>query len=169
MGLPRILKHQMLFHNGNNFAGEVPSVTLPKLTRKLEGYRAGGMDSAVKVDMGGGDDLDLEFTAGGFLLDVMRSYGGTLTGTLVRFVGSYQSDDSGQIDQVEVVARGRYEEIDMGEGKPGDKNEPKHKIACAYYKLVVNGVTEVEIEPLAMKLIVGGVDRLAEHRTALGI
>ena len=36
MGLPFKLKNFMLFKDGNNFQGEIESVTLPKLTRKVE-------------------------------------------------------------------------------------------------------------------------------------
>lgn len=169
MGLPRSLKNQMLFQNGLAFIGEVPSVTLPKLTRKLEGWRAGGMDGSVKLDMGAGEDLDLEFAAGGPLRAVLREFGGTLSGTLLRFAGAYQRDDEPFPDSIETIVRGRYEELDMGESKPGDAGEFKHKLACTYYKLTWNGVEEIEIDTLNMVFRVGGVDRLAQQRAAIGI
>lgn len=170
MGFPRKLKQMMTFIDGVGYAGEANSVTLPKLTRKFEGYRGGGMGRPVKVDMGGGDDLDLEHSYGGPLRDILRQYGMTeLGGVQVRFAGSYENDDTGEIVAVEVVIRGRHEEIDMGEQKPGEDTEFKVKTACVYYKLVWNGVTEIEIDTLGMIEIVGGVDRMAEHRAALGL
>ncbi|MFN3944608.1 MAG: phage major tail tube protein [Allosphingosinicella sp.] len=168
MGLPRILKHQMLFHNGIAYVGDVPSVTLPKLTRKLEGWRGGGMDGQVKIDLGMGDDLDLEFTSGGPLRQALREYGGSLTGTMLRFAGSYQRDDDGSIDAIEVMVRGRFEEIDMGEAKPGEAGEFKYKVACAFYELRWNGVEEIHIDVPGMVCRVGRVDRLVEHRQAIG-
>lgn len=169
MGIPRTLKNLMLFHNGVAYMGEVPSVTLPKLTRKLEAWRGGGMDSPVKLDMGGGDDLDLEFTSGGPLRAAIRAFGGTLTGEMLRFAGAYQDDSSGAVDTVEVIVRGRMSEIDFGDAKVGEVSELKHSMACAYYKLDWNGTTEIEIDPVNLVFTVGGVDRMAEIRGALGI
>jgi phage tail tube protein FII len=38
MGLPRTLQNLMLFNEGQSYVGEVKTVTLPTLTRKLEEY-----------------------------------------------------------------------------------------------------------------------------------
>ncbi|HEX8583049.1 MAG TPA: phage major tail tube protein [Allosphingosinicella sp.] len=169
MGLPRVLKNQMLFRNGLAFIGEVPGVTLPKLTRKLEGWRGGGMDGTVKIDLGAGEDLDLEFTSGGPLRDVIRGFGGTIDGEMYRFAGAYQRDNEPVPDSVETIVRGRLEEIDMGESKAGEAGEFKYKVPCTYYKLTWNGVEEIEIDILNMVFRVGGVDRLAAQRAAIGL
>ena len=67
MALPRKLKYLNLFNDGLSYMGVVSSVTLPKLTRKLENYRGGGMNGAAPVDMGLDDDaLSVEWTIGGF-------------------------------------------------------------------------------------------------------
>jgi uncharacterized protein len=42
MALPKKLKYLNLFNDGFNYMGIVSSLTLPKLTRKLEKYRGGG-------------------------------------------------------------------------------------------------------------------------------
>lgn len=167
MGLPRKLKDLILFNDGTRYLGEVASATLPKLTRKLEEWRGGGMDSAVKIDMGG-EAMEMEWATGGPMRDVLRQYADTdIAGTQLRFVGAYQRDDTGEVDRVEVVIRGRHEEIDMGEAKPGEGGEFKVKTALAYYKLIWNGVNEIEADPLGGILIVGGIDRRAAIRAAL--
>ena len=169
MALPRKLKNLMLFNAGLAYLGEVMSVTLPKLTRKFDEYRGGGMDSPVKIDMGG-EAMDLEWVCGGPMRDVLRQYGAIgVADVQLRFAGAYQNEDTGEVDAIEIVVRGRHEEIDMGEQKPGEGSDFKVKTAVAYYKLTWNGVTEVEIDVLGMVFIVGGVDRLAEIRGALGI
>lgn len=170
MGFPRKLKQMIVLVNGVDYAGEATSVTLPKLDRKFEAYRGGGMGRPAKIDMGGGDDLDIEHTYGGPMRDIIRQYGlPSLTGAQIRFVGSYQNDSTGEIDAVEIVVRGRHEEIDRGEQKPGEAGEFKVKTACAYYKEIWNGRTEVEIDIVGMIEIVDGIDRMAEHRAALGL
>ncbi|MFU5016692.1 phage major tail tube protein, partial [Pseudomonas aeruginosa] len=76
MALPKKLKHLNLFNDGNSYIGVAKSVTLPKLGRKLESFRAAGMDGPVKVDLGHSDDgLQLEWTLGGWDLVVLRQFG----------------------------------------------------------------------------------------------
>ena len=145
MSLPRKLKNFVLFNDGISYAGEVEEVTLPKLTRKTEDYRAGGMNGPVKLDFGM-EGLKLEFTAAGYLRTLFNQWG-TLThdGVLLRFAGALQSDDLPAATPVEITVRGRH------------------------YKLVMDGVTVIEIDLVNMIEIVNGEDRLASVRLALGI
>jgi P2 family phage contractile tail tube protein len=168
MALPSKLKHLNVFNAGESYIGQVAELALPKLARLMEKWRGGGMDGGVKVDMGQ-EDLELEQTYGGLMKTILRQYGVTdVGGVQLRFAGSYQRDDDGTVAAVEIVVRGRHEEIDMGTAKPGDDTSFKVKTACAYYKLTIDGVVEIEIDVLGMVFVVNGVDRLAEHRRAIG-
>lgn len=171
MSLPRKLKNMNLFNEGTSLLGEIKTVTLPKLARKTEDYRGGGMNGTVKTDHGLSDDgLVLESTFGGLELLTLRQFGiAKVDGVYMRFAGAYQRDDSGVIDAVEVVVRGRHEEIDFGDQEPGEDTEHKVVSNLVYYKLTVNGKVEVEIDVLGFKEVIGGVDRLAEQRKAIGI
>lgn len=169
MALPRKLKNCNLFNDGNNYLGQIEEVTLPKLSRKMEDWRGGGMDGAVQADMGQ-DNIELQWTAGGVLDTALRQYGVTrVGGCLLRFAGAFQRDDTGDVDAVEVVVRGRHKEIDFGSAKPGDHTQHKFTTACSYYKLSMNGSVLVEIDLLNMVFNVGGVDRLADQRRAIGL
>lgn len=168
MSFPSKLKQLALFNNGL-WLGETVSVTVPKLTRKMEEFRAGGMNRAVKVDMGG-EALEFEATYGGHMRTILRQAGQLgVGGILQRFVGSFQDDSSGVTSMVEIVTRGRHDEIDMGEWKPGEDTEFKVKSQLSYYKLSTNGVVDVEIDVLNMIERFGGIDIMADHRRALGI
>lgn len=171
MSLPRKLKNMNLFNEGKSFLGEIKTVVLPKLTRKTEDYRGGGMNGPVKTDMGQGDDgLVLEATYGGLELITLRQYGmEKIDGVYQRFAGAYQRDDTGEVDAVEVVVRGRHEEIDMGDQEPGEDTEHKVVTNCVYYKLTVNGKVEIEIDILGFKEVIDGVDRLEKQRQAIGL
>lgn len=171
MALPKILKHMSLFNDGHSYQGQVGAVTVPKLARKMEAIRMGGMEGPVKVDLGMSDDgIQIEWTLGGLDETVIRQYAASKHDAVpLRFVGSYQRDDTGEVVPVEVVARGRHEEIDFGEAKSGELTEHKIVTTCSYYKLVINGTTEVEIDIPNFVSMVNGVDMLAEHRAALGI
>lgn len=171
MSLPLKLKNMNLFNEGHGYLGVVKSITLPKLSRKMEDYRGGGMNAPVKIDMGFGDDgLVLESTFGGLDLLTLRQFGIPKSdGVYLRFAGSYQRDDMDATDSVEVVVRGRHEEIDFGDQEPGEDTEHKVVTNCVYYKLTINGKVEIEIDVLGFKEIIDGKDRLAEQRKAIGI
>lgn len=167
MALSRKLKNMNLFNEGQSYLAEVQSVNTPKLARKMEDYRGGGMDGTVKIDMGA-EAMEMEWTLGGPDRTVLRQFGRPgLSGTFLRFVGSYQNDATGSYDTVEITVRGRHEEVDMGEAKIGEGGECKVKTQCVYYRLEWNGRVEVEIDVLNMIYIVDGVDILAEQRAAI--
>ncbi|GAA5784867.1 major tail tube protein [Chitiniphilus shinanonensis] len=170
MALPRKLKNLMLFVDGFGYDGQINSVTLPKLSRKIEAYSAGGMVGAAGIDHGLDDDaLIVEWERGGWAREELLALGiPKLDGVLLRFTGSLQREDTGDVDAIEIVMRGRHEEIDRGDAKKGEDTTSKIKTRCVYYKETFNGVTDVEIDVLNMVEIIGGVDRQAQHRRALG-
>lgn len=168
MAMPRKLKNLNLFGDGESYIGQVLEVKLPTLTRSMEDYRGGGMNGPVKID-NGQEAIELESKFGGLMRSILLQYGVTRhDGVQLRFAGAYQRDDTGAVDSVEIVVRGRHMEIDPGTAKAGDDTEFTVKTACTYYKLSINGVTILEIDLVNMIEIVGGVDRLAEQRRAIG-
>ena len=171
MSLPRKLKNMNLFNDAESLMGQVAECTLPKIGRNFENFRGGGMNGPVAIDQGMSEDsIDFEWKIGGLNLTSVRQYGITsASGVLLRFAGAYQQDDTGEITAVEVVIRGRHEEIDFGTQKPGDDTEQTIKTKWTYYKLTVNGNVEVEIDVLGMKEIINGVDRLEGQRKACGL
>lgn len=166
MGMPSKLKHFSLFIDGGNFAGEVTEVVLPKLTRKLEEYRAGGMRTPVKTDQGS-EALEIEITSGGWMKEVLKQWG--KTDVPIRFAGAVQRDDTGEWSRVEVFVRGLWEEIDMGTAKSGEDTEFKAKASLKYYRLVWDDEDLIEIDALGLVEKIGGVDQLAQVRSILGI
>ncbi|HHQ6590203.1 TPA: phage major tail tube protein [Serratia fonticola] len=171
MALPRKLKFMNLFNDANNYQGIVEELTLPKLTRKLEAYRGGGMNGSASADLGIDDGaLDAEFTLGGIEAQIYTQWGiAKVDGVALRFMGSFQRDDTGEISAVEVIMRGRFSEFDSGNYKQGDNTQTKLSAKNTYYKLTMDGKVLIEIDTVNMVEIVDGVDRLAEHRRAIGL
>lgn len=168
MGLPAKLKNFNFSIDGTSYLGETTEVTQPKLAMQIEDYRPGGMIAPVGVNMGL-EKLELEFKMGGHEEEVIKLFGGTISGNAFRFNGAYQHDDDDSVDAVELVCRGRIVEIDEGSSKSGDDTEHSYKAALTYYKKTVNGVDIVEIDTLNQIYIVDGKDRLAEIRKAMGM
>ena len=87
---------------------------------------------------------------------------------MLRFTGSYQRDDTGETTAVEIVVRGRHEEIDFGNQKAGDDTETSIKTIWSYYKLSIDGVEKILIDIPNMIERVNGVDLLEKHRANIG-
>lgn len=171
MALPRTLKFFNLFNDSNNWMGIVNTITLPKLTRKLEDYQGGGMNGAVGVDLGlDPGALTLEWSIGGQENLLFKQMGiPNANGIKLRFMGSIQRDDTGEVNSVEIVMSGRHQELDRGEMKLGENTSTKIKTRLTYYKEVVDGKTLVEIDLLNMVEKYDGVDRLEQHRKNIGL
>lgn len=169
MALPKKLRDFNLFGDGNSWQGQIAELTLPSLSRVVEDYRGGGMDGAVEIDMGQ-EKIEFEWTAGGMIAEIFDAYGAsTLDATMLRFAGAYYSESDATTMAVEIVVRGRHREIDMGTAKAGENNEIKVVTACSYYKLVIDGEEILEIDLPNYVFKVGGEDRLADRRAAIGL
>lgn len=166
--IPEILANTNLFVDGVSFQGDVPSLTLPKLTLKTEEHRAGGMDMPIEMDVGM-EKMEANFTTTGVRKESLKFFGladgNAFNGV---FRGSFKIQ-KGETKRVVVTLRGTLKEIDMGDWKAGDKAELKHGLAVTYYKLEVGGEVIYEIDPVGMKRVINGVDQLASQRTDLGL
>ncbi|WP_024554773.1 phage major tail tube protein [Franconibacter helveticus 513] len=171
MALPKKLKYLNLFNDGNSYIGLVESLTLPKFTQKFEKYRGGGMPGAVDISMGLDDGaLDTEFTVGGMEAQLFKQMSvTTVDGVQLRFAESIQRDDTGEVQAVELVVRGRHKELDSGEHKQGDSSTMKVSSTNSYAKLTINGEVIYEVDLVNMVWIVNGVDLMEAHRAAIGL
>lgn len=169
MALPKKLRDFNLFGDGDNWQGQISEIVLPKLVRKMEEWRGGGMDLAIEIDMGM-EKIEFEWTAGGLVEAVFDGFGASkFDNNMLRFTGAYIRDDTDETSSVEIVVRGRHREIDMGTAKSGDNNEMKVITTCSYYKLTIDGKEIIEIDGPGMVFKVNGNDRLATRRQALGL
>lgn len=169
MALPSVLKNFAAFNDGVSYIGIIETIKLPKLSRKMDEFRGGGMDGPVDIDLGQ-EKLEIEQECAGFVVEAYKAYGCTkIAGKMIRYAGAYQRDDTGDVQAVEIVVRGRHKEIDPGDGKVGDKGKTGIKSALTYYKLTVDGKEVIEIDLLNFVFKVDGVDMLAEQRKAIGL
>lgn len=169
MGMPKKLKNFGVFGDGESWLGEVPSITLPTITKKMEEYRGGGMHGPVQLEMGH-EKLELQLKSGGIKPQLIAMLGaGAVGASVLRFAGAYQDDATGQVVAAEVICRGRLMEWNPGEAKPGDNNEHDFKFALSYYKVTVDGADLLEIDVPGMLWKVGGTDVYASIRLAIGL
>ena len=166
--IPQLLSNTNLFIDGVSFAGDVPSLTLPKMTVKTEGHRGGGMAGEIEMDMGL-EKMEASWTTTGVRREALKFFGlSDQTSCNAVFRGSFRGR-KGDITPVIATLRGMLKEVDMGDWKPGDKAELKHAMAVHYYKLEIDNRVMYEIDMVNCVRVIDGVDQLADERNAIGL
>ncbi len=165
--LPRKLKKFTAWVDGTGYLGKVQELEPPKLSLKTEEYRAGGMDAPVEIDMGM-EKLEATATFAEYIPDLFKKFG-VVEGedVSITFRGAIKAN--GGAEAVILEMRGRLRELDSGTWKAGDDSTLKVAIALRYYKATIAGEEVIEIDPVNMIRVIGGVDQLASERSALGI
>lgn len=168
MALPKKLKNFNVHNDGVSYLGVCSELSLPALKVQAESFRGAGMLAEVDIDMGL-EKLEMEATYGGLVVGVLRQFGLTRAdGAMLRFNGAYQDDSTGGVTAAELVTRGRHAELDPGSAKAADDTEWKVKSTLTYLKWTIAGVEQVEIDVLNCVYRIGGVDRMAQIREAIG-
>ena len=147
MAIPKKLRLFTMFVDGDNYIGKIPSVTLPKITRKTEDYQGGGMLGSAAVDLGlDSGALDASMVVGGMVEELILKWGGDIDELRTRFVGEIYSGGTSSLLEVEM--RGRITEVDQGEAKQGDDTSHTYALKNTYYKLSVDDKPLLEIDLL---------------------
>lgn len=168
MGFPTTLKLFNCLIDGKSTQGIAKECKIPDFKRKFEEYRPGGFDTPAFIDVGG-EALTCETTLAGMHLDALKTYGSSIhNGSMLNFMGAYENQETGKVDAVEVVMRGRHT-FDTPSAKTGEIGDTKMKTHISYFKMIQNGKTRVEIDVTKAVFMVDGTDRLAEARAAAGL
>lgn len=168
MAARNVLKNFNMFIEGRGYVGQGVDFTPPKLTLKMDEFRAGGMDAPIELDMGM-EKLEASGTLKGFdreILGLMGLASGESTRLVVR--GALEDFD-GTVRPVVYTMAGRFKEQDHGTMKAGEANELKFNFACVYYRYEHDSTVVHEIDIQNMTRVVNGVDQLQAKRQALGL
>ena len=165
--LPKILKNFNVYVDGRGYAGRVEELTLPKLTIKTEDFQGAGMSAPVEIDLGM-EKLEMEMTFAEYDPELFKLFGLT-NGSAVAFTIRGALESAGEAAPVVVNVRGYFKEMDFDTWTPAEKASLKCSVACNYYKLTMNGVELVEIDPVNMVRNINGSDQLSSLREALQI
>jgi P2 family phage contractile tail tube protein len=162
-----ILKNFNIFVDGRGYAGNIDSIQLPALNVQEEDFRAGGMDASIGLDMGM-EKLELSFVLSKYDRDALAQWGLGNAETAVTLRGALESRD-GTVTAVVVNARGNFKGVEFGEWAPGSKSSITFNATLTYYKYTQGGTVVHEIDVINMIRRIGGVDRLAAQRAAIGL
>jgi len=168
--IPAIVKDGNLFVEGGGLAGRFQDLTPPKLSKKMEEIMAGGMLGAVDIEMAI-EKLTCSFTLYEWNKEILKQYGVVGNASIgLRFMFALERDDaSGEVTPVEIVFRGKIQELDFNTFKKGDMTPLKVEMTGSYYRIDFDGETLIEIDMVGMVQKVNGVDVLADRRAAIGV
>lgn len=164
----QLLKNFNLYVDGRGYAGNVEEVQLPSLNIKTEEFQAGGMDAPIAIDMGM-EKLEATFKISKFDRDIITQWG-IAAGNRVPLTlrGALESLD-GTVTPVVVALSGSIQSMEFDAITPGGKGGMSFKMSVVTFSYKQAAETLIDIDILNMKRIIGGVDRLAQIRNAIGI
>ena len=125
------------------------------------------MSAPVEIDMGL-EKLEMDMTFSEYDPELFKLFGLT-NGSEVAFTIRGALQGSGETSPVVINVRGFFKELDFDSWTPAEKATLKCSVACTYYKLTINGVELIEIDPINMIRNVNGSDQLIKIREALQI
>lgn len=165
--LPKILKNFNVFVDGRGYAGRVEEITLPKLTIKTEEYQGAGMSAPVEIDMGM-EKLEMDLTFSEYDQELFKLFGLTNGSEFALTIrGALQG--TGDSSPVIINVRGYFKEMDFDSWKPAEKATLKYSVTCNYYKLTIDGVELIEIDPINMIRNINGSDQLSKIKEILQV
>jgi len=161
---PRMIKNFNAFLDGVSYAGIAETAKLPDLKIQVARHRGAGMDGAAPVDMGI-EDLKAEVSLKEWTPDAVK-----LIGTRSRLVlrPAAQGRARTETDTIIATIGGLWSGLNPGELKPASEVPLKLDLEADYFRMEINGEEVFEVDVLAGKRVVGGVDQVEELRRAMG-
>lgn len=165
--LPRHLRNFQVTIDGRGYAGRADEVTLPSLTIVTEEHRAGGMDSAVDVDMGM-ELMEATVVLSDYDEAVIAGFGLLGAGVPITLRGAIQRQgEAAQPVIIKMLAGLKSRET--GTWAVGSKQTTTLTYSVRKYAERINGVEYVNIDVENMVRVINGVDQLASQRAAIGL
>ena len=163
--IPKTLKGFQVFIDGVGYAGKVEEGAPPPIELRTEEVDNGGLAGTVDVFMGQVAKMEFEITLSEINPDVSKLIG--RSDVPIAFRGAIGNETSG-ITTVLIDTRCLVKKSEIGAFKAGEKGTQKFTLTANYYKETIDGTETVEIDVQNMLFKSGGVDHMADIRSALG-
>lgn len=164
---PKLLKGFRIYIDGYDTGASASSITLPKITQKIEEISLGSFVLPVNMGL---DMLEAEVELLEQDKNTLMQWGllNNSTGQLITFRG-YQEDNTGASNDIRVDMRGIYKEYDLGQWNKGETGKIKYTLSLTQFTYTIDTVPYIVIEPLTNTFIIGGINQLTKQKQALGI
>jgi P2 family phage contractile tail tube protein len=160
-----------LFVDGNNMYAKVEEITNPEVKASMSDHKVlGGIG---KIELPNGyDKMEASFKLNGPLDEIAAMSANVKSSHEVIFRGSVEGFSGQDIVSERpyvCIWRGTFKNSPGGAQKQHENVELMYTMNITYYKLMINGVSLVEIDIVNNILKVNGVDLLAKYRANLGL
>ena len=165
--LDHILQDLNVFVDGFGKIGWCEKLETPKIKKKSEKFRGGGM-LAERNHIVGYEPFEFKFSLNAFDPHLVRQCGlFSKNAITVSFVAAFDGDKNAK-RAASLITRSKFGEIDPGAWEPGKKAMLQAHGFCDALKLVYDGETLYDIDIENQKYLIDGVDEYAWVRAALG-
>ena len=167
MSYENILRDFSVYVGKDSYLGKVTSYQPPEITVTNPGYRAGGLDAPIPIDMGL-EALQATVEFGGFAPNVLKRVGLVGEDTTIVVRGALVSEGEDTKALVETLT-GVLTGSARGAFTPGESSTHTITIDLKVYTVELDGAKLTHIDVLGRKRMIDGVDQLDSIRSALGI
>ncbi|VDS09242.1 Phage tail tube protein FII [Paracoccus haematequi] len=165
MSLPKTIRNFNAFVDGISYFGLATEAKMPWPKIQTEAHRGSGMDGPVGQDMGM-EGMSAEATFAEWSPALLKRIG---TETRVVFRPAAKADGAATAETIIATVSGLVTGHEGGDLKPGTGATLKLTWDVRQYRLEINNEVIWDIDLVAGKRVVGGVDQLAALRRAMGI
>lgn len=167
MKLPHILTDMNVFMMDESFAGQVNTMTMPKIAFKVVEKILSGAAGSIDRSLGKLEKMEIEVNIEAFnprLIGLVGSNDAREEVVIVR--GALDVD--GTHKPLVVRFSGFWKDLDMGEFKPEGETAVKSMVSLEHFELELDGRELVYIDHLTNVVRFNGEDRTAGIRACLG-
>lgn len=167
MKLPHILTDMNAFMMDESFAGQVNTMTMPKIAYKVVEKILSGAAGSIDRSLGKLEKMEIEVNIEAYnpaLVGLVGSNDGREEVVIVR--GALDVDGSHK--PLVVRFSGFWRDLDLGELKPEGETSVKSMVSIEHFEFELDGQELVYIDHMTNVVRFNGVDRTAELRACLG-
>ncbi|MDE7017170.1 MAG: phage major tail tube protein [Lachnospiraceae bacterium] len=171
--MPELINNYQIFNDAKRLLGVSGEVELPNLESLTESLEVAGALGELEVPATGqykSIKLKIPFA---ILYDDVFDITDTTEAVKFTLRASEQFSNSETYNTdykpMKIVVRGKPLVINLGKLAKGKKGEPHVELEIYYIKIVIDGVTELELDKMGFKFVLHGKDMLAKIRKQVGL
>ena len=154
---------------GVDYGGRIEEFHPARLMIMTHDYHAGAMDAPVQLDMGM-ETPEARLIINGYHGNIINQFGLANANAVEIQVQGGLEDYNGDVRNITWDMTGNVTDMPFGRIR-GRGEVPKTilQMACSFYQITIDGTVHAKIDILNMIREIGGVDRMAALRAAIGL
>lgn len=165
--LPHVLTDMNVFLKDESFAGQLNTMTMPKLVVKMVEKATSGTAGSIERSLGRLEKLETEISLEAFAPTIIGMVGSNASRDEVIILRGALDVDGGHVPLI-VRLSGFWADMDMGEFKPEGEVTVKSRVALEHFELEIDGREVIYLDKLTNIWRMNGEDRNAQIRACLG-